>query len=145
MTQDAQNTQGISVPPMPMKTAEGFLCDARSTLTKRGVERDAAQGERSMERAVGIFNAWTGHSLSISEGWRFMVALKQAREIQGAFHEDDYVDGVNYFALLGEEEAKQAESDRAKIKHLLSGTAGETGESKPPADTSVLDDSQAPL
>ena len=40
--------------------------------------------------------------MSEEDGWRFMIALKQAREIQGDFHKDDYQDLVNYSALLGE-------------------------------------------
>jgi hypothetical protein len=58
-----------------------------------------------MEKTVAIFNAWTGSNMTVENGWRFMIALKQAREVQGKFNADDYVDGAAYFALLGEDES----------------------------------------
>jgi hypothetical protein len=85
--------------------AEDILLSAVSQMKQRSALRDAPM-ERSMKRAVSIFNAWTGGDMSIESGWRFMIALKQAREIQGQFHLDDYVDGAAYFSLLGEEEGQ---------------------------------------
>ena len=88
----------------PGKHASSFLEDAVSTMKQRAAQRDASgSGERSMERTVNIFNAWTGNKLTVQDGWRFMIALKQAREIQGNFHEDDYVDLAAYAGLLGED------------------------------------------
>lgn len=72
----------------------------RMELAKK--ERDAPEGERSMKRACDIFNAWTGAGISEQMGWRFMLALKLAREIQGEPNVDDYVDVAGYSALLGE-------------------------------------------
>ena len=76
------------------------------TLTQRAKLRDSeSTGERSMAKAVAIFNAWqgdTGDHLTEEEGWRFMIALKQARMAGGKFHLDDYVDLASYSALLGE-------------------------------------------
>jgi hypothetical protein len=75
-------------------------------MRQRAILREAAEGERSIPKAVAIYNAWTGQYLTEEDGWRFMIALKQAREIQGQFHSDDYVDGAAYFGLLGEERSK---------------------------------------
>lgn len=89
-------------------SATGFLDEAVSTLKARAVQRDAGeQGERSMSRAVNIFNAWTGGSMKTEDGWRFMIALKQAREIQGQYNRDDYVDLSAYSSLLGEEMSRK--------------------------------------
>ena len=89
-----------------VKHAPDFLEDAAKTMRQRAALRDApATGERSMAKTVAIFNAWTGNTMSVQDGWRFMIALKQAREVQGFYNEDDYVDGAAYVALLGEEES----------------------------------------
>lgn len=83
--------------------AVSFLNDAIGTLSARATSRDAGStGERSMAKTVAIFNAWTGEDMSEADGWRFMLCLKQAREIQGKFHADDYVDLAGYASLLGE-------------------------------------------
>ena len=95
--------------------APGILRHAAEILGKRGEMRDADE-ERSMERAVAIFNAAVGERraplvrigpdpgyLSTREGWLFMVCLKIARA-QGPGHvRDDYDDLVGYAALLAEE------------------------------------------
>ena len=75
---------------------------ATDALADRAQQRDTPTGERSMARAVSIFKAWTGVELSEADGWRFMVALKQAREVQGGLHADDYIDICGYSALLAE-------------------------------------------
>jgi hypothetical protein len=87
------------------RPASEFLEAGLKILTARAVLRDQPSGERSMAKTVAIFNAWTGNNISVQDGWRFMISLKQAREIQGFYNEDDYEDGTNYFALLGEEES----------------------------------------
>jgi hypothetical protein len=87
------------------RPAVSFLENGVKILGERAALRDQPNGERSMAKTVAIFNAWTGNNLSVEDGWRFMIALKQAREIQGFFNADDYEDGANYFALLGEEES----------------------------------------
>lgn len=94
--------------PPAIEAAHTFLEEGAKVLAARAQLRDSAGGERSMATTVAIFNAWTGLGLSVEDGWRFMIALKQAREIQGTYHRDDYVDGANYFALLGEEESGNA-------------------------------------
>lgn len=87
------------------KPAQSFLEKAADTMKARAQLRDQPAGERSMARTVAIFNAWTGNNLSVEDGWRFMISLKQAREIQGFYNEDDYIDLVSYSSLLGEEES----------------------------------------
>lgn len=86
--------------------ASKILETGSETLTQRAKLRDSTStGERSMAKAVAIFNAWqgdTGDHLTEEEGWRFMIALKQARMAGGRFHLDDYVDLASYSALLGE-------------------------------------------
>lgn len=92
-------------------TAPSILGSAKEALDQRAALRDSeGTGERSIAKTVDIFNAWTGRDLTEQEGWKFMVALKQARESQGKFHEDDYVDGASYFALLGESCAKETQT-----------------------------------
>ena len=85
--------------------AHAFLQSAGDAMKARAALRDQPTGERSMEKTVAIFNAWTGNSISVEDGWRFMIALKQAREIQGHFNDDDYTDLAAYTALLGEQES----------------------------------------
>lgn len=80
-----------------------LLQKAASTLEARGAERDLPNGERSMQKAVQIFNAIHPEiSLTEVQGWRFMQCLKLAREVQGGFKEDDYLDGIGYAALKAE-------------------------------------------
>lgn len=86
--------------------AASFLDEAVSTMKQRASQRDAGDnGERSMAKTTDIFNAWTGNNISVEDGWRFMIALKLAREVQGSYHADDYVDLAAYASLLGEEES----------------------------------------
>lgn len=83
-------------------TAPEMLIAAADQIEARAALRDMPQGERSMARAVASFNALTGHALSETEGWLFLVALKAARATAGAHHDDDYVDMAAYAALAGE-------------------------------------------
>lgn len=87
---------GVKVP------APNILAKAIQTMQNRAQERDAENGERSMAKTVAMFNAYRGYNLTESDGWAFMVFLKLARGVQGAYNEDDYVDGSAYFSLLGE-------------------------------------------
>lgn len=81
---------------------EKILGEATKTLSQRGVDYDAPQGERSMEHAVAIFNTITGNKLTESEGWTFMLAVKLARAQRGKPKTDTYVDLAGYAALLAE-------------------------------------------
>lgn len=82
--------------------APELLETARDTIAQRGVDYDVPGGERSMARAVEIFNAATGGSMTEHEGWMFMVALKMARIHANPHKLDSYVDGAAYFALAAE-------------------------------------------
>lgn len=82
--------------------AKDFLNKAVKEQEERANYYNSPDGERSMDTATAIFNAWTGHNLSTADGWRFMIALKQAREVQGK-KSDNYVDLAGYASLLGEE------------------------------------------
>lgn len=96
------NDIGRAVPVPCISSAQDFLQSALDRLQSAAQERDAPDGERSMARAVKIFNAWTGNDMSEADGWSFMVALKQARSVQGNFVADDGVDMAGYVALLFE-------------------------------------------
>lgn len=86
--------------PTPLLAPE-ILQQAQTTMQLRAASRDLEQ-ERSMARAIRIFNATTDHKLTEHDGWTFMVCLKQARAQIGKFDVDDYVDGAAYMALAGE-------------------------------------------
>lgn len=78
-----------------------------SIVKSRGDERDLPGGERSMERAVRIYNSITDSDMNTSDGWRFMLCLKLSRMMAGKYKEDDYNDLVGYAALLAEEAAAE--------------------------------------
>jgi hypothetical protein len=103
--EDKQDVKRAAPDPIP---AVQFLTAAGDAMRARARLRDTPNGERSIEKTVAIFNAWTGNNLSPEDGWRFLIALKQAREIQGFFNDDDYTDMAAYAALLGEEESGNA-------------------------------------
>lgn len=87
-------------------TAPDLLIEAADTIANRAAERDSAEGERSMERAVNMFNVWRGRNnqgpVCEHEGWIFMVFLKLARAAEGKHRRDDWVDGAAYMALACE-------------------------------------------
>lgn len=78
-----------------------ILAEAKAAL-QRGVTRDTPEGERSMGHTVRIFEAVTGIALTETQGWVFMLCLKQARMMRGKPHPDNYVDLAGYAALAGE-------------------------------------------
>jgi hypothetical protein len=99
-------------------TALNLLADAADVMRKRGVDRDSPEGERTMGKIVGAFNAATGHKLSDRDGWLFMVFLKAIRAAATPTGKlDDYVDGAAYFALAGE-----AAHDASRVGRPLNGT-----------------------
>jgi len=85
-----------------MMTATDILEEAIGTLEARGAERDQ-EGERSMGRAVEIFNEMSTMRTTLLEmdGWKFMIALKFARA-ERSDNPDHYIDLAGYIALLGE-------------------------------------------
>lgn len=92
-------TAGTTLP-----TAPDLLIEAADTIGLD--ERDNADGERSMNRAVQMFNVWRGqrgHSpMCEADGWAFMVFLKLARAAEGKHRRYDWVDGSAYMALACE-------------------------------------------
>lgn len=87
----------------PSSNAVDFLNQAATTMAERGKQYDQPTGERSMARTVAAFNAITGQSMSESDGWLFMLILKQTRQWSTpAYHEDSAIDSVAYAALLAE-------------------------------------------
>lgn len=94
-----------------MSTAADILRKGAQHIEDRAAMRDQPQGERSMARAVGAFNALTGHNLSERDGWLFMVALKAARACNTPTGvADDYEDLAAYAALAGESVAEAGTS-----------------------------------
>lgn len=94
----SQNVQAGAV----LKAAAGHLSDRATTY-------DKPEGERSMARTVELFNLFTGHNLTESEGWRFMLFLKLVRSTQGKFKLDNHEDAAAYEALAAEALAKEKE------------------------------------
>lgn len=88
--------------------ADEILQVANEAIAQRGVMYDSTgqQQERSMGKVVTMFNALTGHELTIEQGWKFMCLLKLARSEQGEFSLDSFIDLAAYAALAGEEAAK---------------------------------------
>lgn len=84
-----------------MTTAPEILQAGIDAMADRAVTRDQPDGERSMARAVAIYQAAKGHSELSDErdGWLFMVCLKLARAEGGGHNLDDYVDGAAYFVV----------------------------------------------
>lgn len=106
--------------------ATEFLAAATAAISDRASERDVEQ-ERSMARAVAIFNAATRRDLTEREGWLFQVCLKMARA-QGGVKEraDDYIDMAAYAALMGEaamrgERVSEAEPQKLPLLPLVVG------------------------
>lgn len=83
-------------------TAPEILVTAADIIDQRGKLRDKEGGERSMAHAVKMFNAKHNTNITESQGWDFMISLKNARMAAGGFNPDDYLDAVAYQALLAE-------------------------------------------
>lgn len=105
-----------------MNHATQILQHAVKEMADRAKTYDNEAGERSMDATVTAFEAVTGHSLTVEQGWLFMALLKAVRSQQGAYREDSYVDGAAYFGLAGEAacEARNggwtpAEVEKAKL------------------------------
>jgi hypothetical protein len=92
-------------------SAEEFLVSAHAAIRNRGAQRDAPDGERSMARAVAMFNELTDRRVTVREGWVFMALLKLSRAQAGIFHADDYVDASGYLGLAGEAASEELPND----------------------------------
>lgn len=82
--------------------APDFVRTALEALDNRGAIRDQPDGERSAKKAARILSAWTDKEVSEEDVWRTLIAVKMARESQGAFHADDLIDLAGYAGLLAE-------------------------------------------
>jgi len=83
-------------------TAVQTISKALVCIDERSKDRDNGP-ERSMDRAVAIFNAATGLGMSESDGWLFMICLKIARHKNGqGYNQDHFVDIAGYAGLLAE-------------------------------------------
>lgn len=94
-----------------MKEAAEYLNQAKELMEERGKTYDKSDKERSMASTVIAFNAITGNHLTESEGWEFMLILKQVRQFSNPdFHQDSAEDSVAYSALLAESLEKEGEA-----------------------------------
>lgn len=124
--------------------ANQHLQAAIDCLAERGKQYDNPEGERSMEAAVAAFEAVTGHSLTVTQGWLFMALLKAVRTQQGDYKADSFVDGAAYFALAGESAAASAPPepdgwDAAEKRMEAIGRDGPTDEHYPECSVPPLD------
>ena len=88
---------------MKVYTANEFLQEVADTLRQRGVTYDSPEGERSMAKAVELFNLRTGHRLTETDGWILLGYLKDVRQDQaGGEHVDSALDRIGYALLEAE-------------------------------------------
>lgn len=108
-----RNAKAANDPMQPVSyspatpNAMDFMRKGMGHMDDRASQYDAPEGERSMGKTVSMFNILTGHSLTETEGWKFMQVLKMVRSCQGDFREDNYEDGSAYAALAGESHARE--------------------------------------
>jgi len=96
-----------------MKATE-ILNAAEKHLADRGTTYDKPKGERSMGKTIAMFNLLTENSLTVEQGYLFMVVLKLVRSQQGLFKADNYEDGAAYFALACEEAINERNTEVLK-------------------------------
>lgn len=86
-----------------MTTATELLQHAASLLAERGKTYDTQNQvqERSMPKIVKLFNSLHGTSLTVQQGWDFMLLLKLVRGA-GTNHKDSAEDLIAYAALKAE-------------------------------------------
>jgi hypothetical protein len=74
--------QGSSVDPVIFNQVKALAAD-------EGKDYDKLEGERSMSKTVDAFNVITGLGMTDTQGWLFMMCLKQVRAFSGFHpHED---------------------------------------------------------
>jgi hypothetical protein len=89
---------------VPSPKAPELLGRAATLLTERGRDYDQPEGERSMSKTVDAFNTITGLGITETQGWLFMICLKQVRAFTTfPHHEDSLHDLIAYSALMAEE------------------------------------------
>lgn len=87
-----------------MINAPELLKKSADIMEERGRQYDSMQGERSMGKAISMFNTATGRDLRESEGWLLMEILKIVRDCTTPSkpHEDSLLDCIAYAALKAE-------------------------------------------
>lgn len=84
-------------------TAPDILDKAAGHMRDRASTYDSAKGERSMGKAVAMFNACHGTQLTEEQGWHLMELVKHVRYFTAPdYHADSVEDGAAYAALRGE-------------------------------------------
>ena len=106
------------------------LRKAIETLGVRADDYDSSKGENSMLKIVPLFNELTGHKLTVSEGWKFMILLKLVRSMQSENKLDNYVDGAAYFALASSEIVEEDEARWKTINEHIANNLIEDDETK---------------
>ena len=89
-------------PEPQSEPAAGFLKEAQEAMELKAKLRDTPKGERTAEQIAKVFNAITGHTLTETDAWTFLLVLKLVRSRNGKYNRDDYVDLSAYSALMGE-------------------------------------------
>ena len=115
-------------------TAPDILDKAAGHMRDRASTYDSAKGERSMGKAVAMFNACHGTQLTEEQGWHLMELVKHVRYFTApGYHADSVEDGVAYAALRGEagaakayEPASEIDDESERIQAV--GQNGNTGE-----------------
>lgn len=127
-------------------TAPDILDKAAGHMRDRASTYDRAKGERSMGKAVAMFNACHGTSLSEEQGWHLMELVKHVRYFTApGYHADSVEDGAAYAALRGEAGAAKAHEPASEIddeseRQQLVQQSGEMAEHVYPAvDAGVID------
>jgi hypothetical protein len=88
-------------------TPSDVLRAAAQHMEDRAATYDSPGGERSMAKAVNMFNILKGDDYFTTElGWMFMAILKMVRSQQGDFNIDNYEDLAAYAALAAESAAQ---------------------------------------
>lgn len=99
-------SSGADTAAVRIMSAPDILQAGVQCMADRAKQRDHADGERSISRAVHMFNALRGQygprAITEREGWVFMALLKLSRAEGGAHNIDDYIDAAAYMALAGE-------------------------------------------
>lgn len=85
-------------------SADEFLNASAEVMGFRADEYDQENGrERSMGKAIAMFNICTEHELRTSEGWLLLQLLKDVRQWNSPeYHHDSALDCVSYAALKAE-------------------------------------------
>lgn len=94
-------------------SADDILKAAAGHMQDRAATYDKPAGERSMAKAVAMFNILTDNDVTEEQGWQFMSILKKVRSQQGAYRADNYEDDTAYCSLAGEAAAQ----NRKEVKH----------------------------